>query len=246
MFAKYVVLGARHVRRAHAGPHGGDARLQRLDEHAEGAPLRLARLAHHQRAANLGEIAFDGGRQLRGDEIACGDPAFATAASCRKTSLPPEPMIMKLSGQPRRRRCASISATTSYLAAARPHRAAELLIGLVRQLRGAPHRCDFARALLHEKLVEERRRVAQRKTAHRIGEPARQKAPRRRGEALIGDGIKPRADCARNIGGKMHPRHRRFKLRAFGLGGAVEINSTAPSDAMSAMPWPSRMPKSAP
>ena len=76
VFTEHVVLGLRDVGGARAGTHRGDARLQRLGVDRERAPLRLIRLAHHQRAADLGEIALHRGCEFRGDEIADRDLAL--------------------------------------------------------------------------------------------------------------------------------------------------------------------------
>src|SRR4029450_2117730 len=59
-----------------AGPHGRDAGGERFTEDIEGTALRVGCLADDQRAANLGEIPCDRGRELRRHQIAGSDAAF--------------------------------------------------------------------------------------------------------------------------------------------------------------------------
>ena len=99
------------------------------------------------------------------------------------------------------------------LATARPHRLTKLRICLVGDPRGRSHRLDLAAELVHEQLVEQRRRVIQYKAARRIGEPTRQESSRRRGKPLVGDTVKPRADGADDIRREMHRDARRLELR---------------------------------
>ena len=129
---------------------------------------------------------------------------------------------MKLSGQPRRRRWASMSATISNWR--RPGRTARRnsCVSVVGDRRGTPHGCELAVELMHEQFVEHRRCVAYGKAARRIGEPTRQKTPRRRREALIGEAVKPRADRAGKIRGETHRDARHFELGTLGVGGAVK------------------------
>ena len=113
IFAKHVVLGARDIRRGGAGPHRGDAGLQRLAKDAEGAPLRRARLAHDQRAADLREIALDRGRQLGRHQIACGDAALRGRRHAENI-LAAGADDHEIVGAAAAAKKASISATSSY------------------------------------------------------------------------------------------------------------------------------------
>ncbi len=68
--AEHVVLGLRDVGCRNAGAHRREAGIERLLKDAEALHLQLARLADHERAADLRVIALDAGRELGGDEIA--------------------------------------------------------------------------------------------------------------------------------------------------------------------------------
>ena len=95
-------------------------------------------------------------------------------------------------------------------------------IGVVGHLRRAPQDRDLGRQLVHHQRVEERRAVFEREAAAPVREPARHETTWRRGEAMIGDAIKPRADGAGDIGGKMDFCARHLGLGALGFGCAVE------------------------
>jgi len=98
---------------ARAGPHRGDA-----------ASALRRRTAKARRCASLALPTTNVRKSGRNNlpppavsSVVTRSPAAMRRSEggvMPKQSLPPEPMIMKLSGQPLRRRCASISATISY------------------------------------------------------------------------------------------------------------------------------------
>src|SRR6516165_1169533 len=74
--AEHVVLRTRHVGSGDAWARRSDPGLQCLAKDGESLSLRIARLAHDQRAANLDEITLDRRRELGGDKIAGSDCAL--------------------------------------------------------------------------------------------------------------------------------------------------------------------------
>ena len=151
--------GGRHrSRRARHRPPSPGASPPRypppaLHGRREGLPLCRACLAKDQRAADLREVAFDRGRQLGGHKIARLERRSDGGAMPR-TLHSPEPMIMKLSGEPLRRRIRlDVGDDLVLLAAGSP--APEELVSFVSELQRRASWPQFRRQLLHQQSVEQ-------------------------------------------------------------------------------------------
>ena len=190
-------------------------------EDVEGAPLRVARLAHDQRATDLHEIALDRGRELRRHQIARSDASFRRRRHAENllAAGADDHEIVRTAA------ASQIGLDIRHhlvLPAAGPNGIAKDHIGFVRQLRRAPERRDLRRQLVHQQPVDHCRAVLECEAAALVGEPVRQQATRRGREAMIGHPLEPRARGAGDVGGEMDGYPRCLRLGALGFGCAVE------------------------
>ena len=153
VFAKNIVLGARNVGGSRAGPHCRDACFKRLAKNRKCPLLCIVRLSHHQRAADLDEIAADRGCELGGDEIARTDAPFRCGRHAQH-------ILAARSNDHEIIRAAAASQigldlrNDFVLRTAGPHRRAKYPIGIIGHARRAPYRVDFRWQLVHEQPVE--------------------------------------------------------------------------------------------
>ena len=200
--------------------------LHRLAIECERLVLLDIGLADDERAADLGIVAVDAGRELGGHHVAALELLAARrrhAAHLRPADADDLEIVVDTLGAEEGLRLRD----QLVVGATRTRRVTEHRVAFVRDLAGAADGVDLGGELAHQQAVEERRAVAQVEVLGARRELARDQPCRRGADAAVAQPVERLVDFVQQIGGVHDLDAVAFQRGTVGLDGTVDIECDA-------------------